>query len=335
MLVLLRIVMALGVAASASALGASESDSMSHAVVSDTVTVAGPTPGADPVRAGFEVRFRDVTTPYRVFMLRALPGERVGLEVVAGAGSFDATASAGAIRRLSERHFEWDAPTDPGVYPLTIRSAASPSDSIVLNGIVLVPLDQSRNGAVDGYRVGDYPSKPYRDMPQYLPPPGFIRLTAANAATRVSPHFTLGQFPAKAPKGYPKYLVLHERLLLKLERLLEETRARGVEARTFQVLSGFRSPWYNAGIGRPRYSRHIYGDAADIYVDDDGDGRMDDLNGDGRVDVGDAAVLYNIVQEMDGDPSMQYLLGGLGKYPVTPNHGPFIHVDTRLWRARW
>ena len=288
-----------------------------------------------PVRAGFSVRFHDITTPYRVFMMRALPGERVKLDVISGSGAFSARATGGQVRELSEREFEWVAPEQPGVYPVTIRSTASAADSMVLNAIVMVPLQQAQGGTVDGYRVGEFPSRPYRDMPQYLPPPGFIQLTPDNGGTQVSPHFELGQFPAKAPQGFPKYLVLSERLLLKLELLLEESRRRGLNIETFQVLSGFRSPWYNAGIGRPRYSRHIYGDAADIYVDDDGDGRMDDLNGDGRVDIRDAAVLYTIVEEMDGDPSTQYLLGGLGKYPVTPNHGPFIHVDTRLWRARW
>jgi hypothetical protein len=35
----------------------------------------------------------------------------------------------------------------------------------------------------------------------------------------------------------------------------------------------------------------MYGDAMDIYIDNDGDGRMDDLDGNGRVDFADAEVL--------------------------------------------
>ena len=35
----------------------------------------------------------------------------------------------------------------------------------------------------------------------------------------------------------------------------------------------------------------MYGDAADVYIDVDGDGWMDDINGDGRVDTGDARFL--------------------------------------------
>ena len=39
---------------------------------------------------------------------------------------------------------------------------------------------------------------------------------------------------------------------------------------------------------------------------------------------------------MDAAPETeQFLGGGLGKYRVTPSQGPFIHVDTRLYRARW
>ena len=55
------------------------------------------------------------------------------------------------------------------------------------------------------------------------------------------------------------------------------------------IMSGFRTPEYNAqGVGRrggrARDSRHQFGDAADIYVDNDGNGMMEDLDGDGRID---------------------------------------------------
>ena len=29
------------------------------------------------------------------------------------------------------------------------------------------------------------------------------------------------------------------------------------------------------------------------------------------------------------------LIGGAGIYPAGPGHGPFIHIDTRGYRARW
>ena len=307
--------------------------------------------GFESDRAGFAVRFRDVTVPYRVFMARVRPGERLAFEALAadtrnappagvlaaGASTtdaFSAEASAGTLEKVGRGRFEWEAPAEPGIYPIRVRRAGT-GDEIRLNAIVVHPLEHLASGEVHGYPIGDYPSEPYRGLPQYEPPIGFIELTPDNADTRVSPNFTLGQFPTKAPGGFPKYVVLTEKLLIKLEMLLEEANRRGLEIPTFQVLSGFRSPWYNAGIGRPRYSRHIYGDAADIYVDEDRNGLMDDLNRDGRIDLRDADMLYGIVEEMDGDASTSHLIGGLGKYPTTSNHGPFIHVDTREYRARW
>lgn len=295
-------------------------------------------------RAGFSVAFRDIVTPYRVFLLTALPSERVRLRILPGSpadtvvafdeGRFEARASAGALSRIDGTAWDWTAPPAAGHYrvELTDRSGG---ETITLSAAVLVPREQSRNGTVHGYRVGTFPRTPYRGLPQYRRPAGFIVLDHEHADIPVSPHFSLGQFPAKGPEGWPKYLILGERLLLKLELLLEEANRRGLRAPTFQVLSGFRSPWYNRKIGRPRYSRHIYGDAADVYVDEDGDGLMDDLNRDGRIDIRDVGLLYDIVEEMDGAGELQHLLGGLGKYPKTASHGPFIHVDTRLYRARW
>lgn len=214
-------------------------------------------------------------------------------------------------------------------------AAGAATDSIVLNAVVLVPFSRLEDGRVDGYRIGEYPAKPYRGLERYRRPAGFIRLTRDLADLRVSPHFTLGQFPTKRPRSWPKYLVLEERLLLKLELLVERAEAEGVPASGWRVLSAYRSPWYNRDIGRPRYSRHIYGDAADVYVDRDGDGVMDDIDGDGRVSLRDADLLHRIVERMDGQRRLRRFLGGLGKYPTTSTHGPFVHVDTRGYRARW
>ncbi len=231
---------------------------------------AGRPSGFASERATFSVRFRDIVTPYRVFLMTAVPGERVRLEVVDGfpAGHYVLEASAGTAERLPDGAWTWEAPAEPGTYRVVIRrEAASGSgntgagqpaaeDAITLNAVVLVPMETLAGGDVHGYRVGDFPQEPYRDLPQYLPPRGFIPLTPAGDL-RVSPHFTLAQFPCKGPPGFPKYVVLSEKLLLKLELLLEQANKAGIEATTFQVLSGFRSPWYNADIGRPRYSRHI------------------------------------------------------------------------------
>jgi len=62
---------------------------------------------------------------------------------------------------------------------------------------------------------------------------------------------------------------------------------------------------------------------------------MDDLNGDGRVDLQDAGVLYEIVDDLYGRPWYAPLIGGLARYRTTSAHGPFVHVDVRGSRARW
>jgi hypothetical protein len=98
----------------------------------------------------------------------------------------------------------------------------------------------------------------------------------------VSPHFVLGDFLCKQP-GEPRYVALSVPLLGKLEAIAEALESRGVAPGSLRVMSGYRTPAYNAAIGNKTvYSRHLWGDAADIYVDADGDGGMDDLNGDGR-----------------------------------------------------
>ncbi|NBC16040.1 MAG: hypothetical protein GVY18_01850, partial [Bacteroidetes bacterium] len=90
------------------------------------------------------------------------------------------------------------------------------------------------------------------------------------------------------------------------------------------------------GIGnRTKYSRHLYGGAADIFVDVDADGAMDDLNDDGRVTRADAKVLAAIVEAQSDETWYQPFLGGLGIYGPAPHRGPFIHVDVRGHRARW
>ena len=77
----------------------------------------------------------------------------------------------------------------------------------------------------------------------------------------------------------------------------------------------------------------MYGDAADVFVDNDGNGRMDDLNRDGRVDHRDARVILAAVERVER--RYPALAGGVGVYRANSAHGPFAHVDVRGWRARW
>ncbi len=293
-------------------------------------------------KLGFAVRFRDEVSSYRVLGVFAQPGELLELQVLQDPArehtyrlaSLDGGGAGGTVP-AEDRHWSWRVPKSPGLYPLRIVSNAT-GEEMLLNVFVMTPSTRLRNGSLEGYRIGSYPKTALRGLPAYRPPVGFVEVTAANRATPVSPHFTLGQFVCKQGSNGRQFVVLRERLLLKLEAILEEVNRRGIAADTFFVMSGYRTPSYNAAIGNVRYSRHQYGDAADIFVDvSPADGVMDDLNHDGRIDVGDADVLRAIVEEMSTAGWWTRFIGGLGLYPTNERHGPFIHVDARGYRARW
>lgn len=139
----------------------------------------------------------------------------------------------------------------------------------------------------------------------------------------------------QAGGGFPKYLVIREQLVLKLELLLEQFNEAGFRADSFGFISGYRTPYYNARIENVPYSRHTWGDAADIYLDGDGDGRMDDLDGDGRSGAGDAIFFRDFVEALSEKDWYRPFEGGLGDYKPNAAHGPFVHVDCRGFRARW
>jgi uncharacterized protein YcbK (DUF882 family) len=103
------------------------------------------------------------------------------------------------------------------------------------------------------------------------------------------------------------------------------------------VMSGFRTPRYNSGggntQGRANLSRHMYGDASDVYVDNNRDGQPDDITGDRRVTVADAEKFARAAERVESE--YRSLVGGIGVYVACCGHGPFTHIDVRGSRARW
>lgn len=204
--------------------------------------------------------------------------------------------------------------------------------------ITLLPFAEKRDGRVGVYRVGRWPAEARRPAsPAYELPSGFIEVTEENQDVRISTHFRLRDFLGRdQPDVWPKPLVLDPRLVDKLELVLLELRADGIAVEGTSVLSGFRSPRANARGARSSQSpesRHQYGDAADLIVDADGDGRMDDLNEDGHSDVRDVLVILAAVDRVEA--RFPELVGGIGVYRNTGSSGPFIHIDARGTRVRW
>jgi hypothetical protein len=222
--------------------------------------------------------------------------------------------------------------TRPGIYQ-------DSADGRQLAFISLLPFTQKTGGRVGGYHVGFWPAE--RRTPRaetYENPDGFIEVTPENQDTPVSEHFRLRDFLTHDQEDvWPKYMVLRETIVDKLELIIDDLTSHGYRVDHLVVMSGFRTPEYNAqGVGRrggrARDSRHQFGDAADIYVDN-GSGAMADLNGDGHVDSRDALVLLQSVDRVEA--AHPELVGGAGVYRGTRLHGPFLHVDCRGEPARW
>ena len=231
------------------------------------------------------------------------------------------------------RLFGDSAADNPGVYV-----ARDNDDDTGFTFVNLVPFTAKKKGMLGDYRMGSWPAERRDVSAGYANPDGFIRVTPENQDTRISEHFRLRDFLTKDQRSvWPKYLVLQEGLIDKLELVIGALNTRGIMVSRMSVMSGFRTPQYNdKGVGaggRAQNSRHQYGDAADVYVDNDGSGSMDDLNGDGKVNTRDAQFLARGVDEIEKEHPD--LIGGVGVYPATSAHGPFVHVDVRGVKARW
>ncbi|MES3628607.1 MAG: D-Ala-D-Ala carboxypeptidase family metallohydrolase [Longimonas sp.] len=297
---------------------------------------ATPAPAEAPLDASFAVEFNGHWIQQPIMAVTAMPGEAVPLSMesrTTAAPEVCIEAPADTLTWQSEAPWPFVAPEEPGLYPLRIRHMAT-GQTIQLQVFVLTPWDHDGR-SLDGYRVGRYQQEPRRGLEAYEPPEGFIRVTEDIVTAPVAPHFTLQQFLSKQTNATPEFILLQTPLLQLLEEVLAAVRNEGHNVETLHVMSAYRTPFYNASIGNTTvYSRHLYGDAADIFVDANGNGRMDDLTGDGRVTRADAVHLAEIVASVKENGSGDYT-GGIGIYGPAPHRGPFVHVDVRGYRARW
>lgn len=221
----------------------------------------------------------------------------------------------------------WTAPSEAGSHELKVFDGYSQEVQHVTIFVMEPSSSISPKGYIGKYRIGKYP----RNTPR-----GFIKLEKSDRDLPISPHFKIGQFLCKQQPGtWPKYLIVSEDNLVRLETLLSFIqRTHDNDAETLFVMSGYRTPFYNSAIGSARFSRHMYGDAADVYVDTKPrDGNMDDINGDGRITKADANYMYDQAQKLFAKDGLKQ--GGLGAYRANAVHGPFVHVDARGYRARW
>lgn len=283
--------------------------------------------------APFDLRLagRNRRIAYRVAFTSVLPAEVLELAVADGTTGYTLRPGAGRVLGTTATGWRWEAPREPGAYAFRVEDRTG--RAVHVNVFVMVPSSAIRGQVLNGYRIGSYRITASRPHPR-----GFIEAHREDEDILVSPHFTLGQFLSKQP-GSPRYAIVSVPLVVKLEALLARVVAAGHDVRTLHVMSAFRTPWYNRSIGNTTtLSHHLYGEAADIFVDADRDGHMDDLDGNGVRDVADARLLFDMVEQVERSERVglpRILVGGLKAYRRNQVRGPFVHVDVRGRAARW
>jgi uncharacterized protein YcbK (DUF882 family) len=230
-------------------------------------------------------------------------------------------------------------PNRPGIWNVMIRmrDAIRPASDVQL--ITMMPLSAKQGGRIGRYLIGNWPYES-GGAPRaiYRPPQGLIEVTPQNMNTWLSQHIQLKDFITKGQENvWPKYVAVQPKILDKIELVLQELGRMGHPVTNIFAVSGFRTPAYNAGggntAGRGALSRHMYGDAMDIAVDNDQNRIMDDLNGDGRIDLKDARIIGEAVDRVER--RYPQMVGGMHYYPPTGGHQGMVHIDTRGYRARW
>jgi len=229
--------------------------------------------------------------------------------------------------RLGPNSIAVYAPENAGFYSLVLSNNKTSKRLLV---IVKKPFN-ANNKQLNNYQIGLYPA-PYKGYTQYSAPNGFIEIFEKDLSRQLTPHVQVKNVICKQLSGFPKYLYVNNDGLMMLEDLLRFVQNEGIKVSKFAFISGYRTPHYNRSIGNGKHSRHQYGDAFDLYIDEDGDGRMDDLNGDGKLTVADVDVLYKVFEKFQKQSRYN---GGIGRYKPASHHGGFVHIDNRGFTARW
>ncbi|MBW8838631.1 MAG: hypothetical protein JF602_02065, partial [Gemmatimonadetes bacterium] len=110
----------------------------------------------------------------------------------------------------------------------SVLGMATVDDPQAFSFITLLPWREKRGAYVGPYHMGWWPAERSVVAANYENPTGFIEVTPANQLTRVSEHFRLRDFLTHDQEDvWPKYVVLREALLDKLELVLHTLEARG------------------------------------------------------------------------------------------------------------
>ena len=275
-----------------------------------------------------------------VKLLFTMPGERIVFPLAVGSDPtnmrYEWTSLRGSETGFVAQPLEgadMATPLLPGFYYLTLING---DDRQIVKEpalAVMRPFKEKSGSMLNGYKIGTYLAERMRGNVEKDHPDGFLEIYPQHLDLAISKHMRLRHFLThdNQQEVWPKFVALSPRLLDKLELIFAELESQIGTKDTLQqqldldVHSGFRTPAHNKGIqAAARDSRHQYGDAADIVVDANGNGRID------RTDHRLVVAAVDAVEKTYPD-----LVGGLGIYTSMRFSTPYVHIDARGKRSRW
>ena len=294
------------------------------AAIAPELTGPSATPTADAFGRSGEVKVRF-----------SLPGDPIEFPLAIGGNAdslhyqwvtvADSAAVGDPLPLTADRPI---APRLPGFYHIAIvRDSARtivPEPTLA----VMVPFDRKLGNWLNGYRIGTYLSERIgkrRGRPEV--PVGFVEVRKELLDLPLSKHLKLADFVTHDDQDnvWPKYVALNPRLLDKLELVLSDLGGAARPELAIDGHSGFRSPSHNREVRRAASdSRHQYGDAADVQID---------ANGDGKITMTDEIRVMLAVDRVERQHPD--LAGGLGIYTSRRYRTPYLHIDARGKRKRW
>lgn len=267
---------------------------------------------------------------------------------------------------MDSSQIRFKTPAEPGEYPITLigseTRSLSQSDkeskknesekrtfNYKINLLVCYSFDRNGKGVIDGYPIGVYPNEEQarssfvQDHKQlYVPPKWFIKVTQENKKLNLSKHFKVGDFFTRTDTEENGFIVIDKRLIPHLESIINELNANNIPGEALKILRAYLTPieitkLKHKNIEISEFSRYIYGDGVAIIVDANNDSKMDDLNNDGVIDIGDAKVIADVIEKVQRK-TRHY--GGIGVLSNAANEGlpsqtPYVQTDVRGAYARW
>ena len=225
-------------------------------------------------------------------------------------------------------------PDQPGLYRLALSTPGSARRLVPgLTVGVLVPFEEKQGRSLNGYRMGMWRGERHADAKAPLPA-GFLEVQERDQDRPLTRHIRVSDFLTHDNQSqWPRYVAVDTRLLDKLELVLAQLEsdlggaAVGGEAPRFvlEIRSAFRTPFHNARVpGSARDSRHQSGEAIDVAIDADRDGRFT------RKDL---KLVIKALEEVER--THPELAGGIGTYTSRRFSSPYLHMDVRGDHVRW